>query len=56
MADLADAPPRAEDVVVFECTTQTSDNLVLSQFEGMSNMMSQLKMVAEWRSLCILTW
>ena len=34
MADLADAPPRAEDVVVLECTTQTFDNLVLSQFEG----------------------
>ena len=34
MADLADAPPRAEDVVVLECTTQTSDNLVLSQFKG----------------------
>ena len=34
MADLADAPPHAEDVVVLECTTQTSDNLVLSQFEG----------------------
>ena len=34
MAELADASPRAEDVVVLECTTQTSDNLVLSQFEG----------------------
>ena len=34
MAELANAPPRAEDVVVFECTTQTFDNLVLSQFEG----------------------
>ena len=34
MADLADAPPRAKDVVVLECRTQTSDNLVLSQFEG----------------------
>ena len=34
MANLADAPPRAEDVVVLECTTQTSNNLVLSQFEG----------------------
>ena len=34
MAELADAPPRAEDVVVLECTIQTSDNLVLSQFEG----------------------
>ena len=34
LADLADAPPRADDVVVLECTTQTSDNLVLSQFEG----------------------
>ena len=34
MADLADAPPRAENVVVLECTTQTSDNLVLSQFKG----------------------
>ena len=34
IVDLADAPPRAEDVVVLECTTQTSDNLVLSQFEG----------------------
>ena len=56
IVDLADASPRAEDVVVLECTTQTSDNLVLSQFEGMSNMMSQLKMTAEWRSLCILTW
>ena len=33
MADLADALPRAEDVVVLECTTQTSDNLILSQFE-----------------------
>ena len=34
MAELADAPPRAKDVVVVECTTQTSDNLVFSQFEG----------------------
>ena len=34
MVELADAPPRAKDVVVLECTTQTSDNLVLSQFEG----------------------
>ena len=34
MADLVDAPPRAEDVVVLECTTQTSNNLVISQFEG----------------------
>ena len=34
MAELVDAPPRAEDVLVLECTTQTSDNLVLSQFEG----------------------
>ena len=34
MAELADARPRGKDVVVFECTTQTSDNLVLSQFEG----------------------
>ena len=33
MAELADARPRGEDVVVLECTTQTSDNLVLSQFE-----------------------
>ena len=30
MADLVDAPPCADDVVVLECTTQTSDNLVLS--------------------------
>ena len=30
MAELADARPRGEDVVVLECTTQTSDNLVLS--------------------------
>ena len=34
MAELADAPPRGEDVVVLECTTQTSDNLVLSKFKG----------------------
>ena len=34
MAELVDAPPRGKDVVVLECTTQTSDNLVLSQFEG----------------------
>ena len=33
MVELADAPPRTEDIVVLECTTQTSDNLVLSQFE-----------------------
>ena len=30
MAELADAPPRGEDVVVLKCTIQTSDNLVLS--------------------------
>ena len=34
MANLADVRPLAEDVVVLECTTQTSDNLVLSQFKG----------------------
>ena len=34
MVDLVDAPPRAKDVVVLECTTQTSDNFVLSQFKG----------------------
>ena len=33
MAELADARPCGKDVVVLECTTQTSDNLVLSQFE-----------------------
>ena len=30
MAELADVHPRGEDVVVFECTTETSDSLVLS--------------------------